>query len=169
MNLNLCAITPMYTLGGMLWTWPCSLLVSCLLVSLLCMCLMYTSYVHLTYNKANIITSLFFKWKAPRLSTVCHLRVFKYHTYVCLNNISILHGILITLTMALHMNNDHIRYYHMDATHSVGLALSYFSHPYYLVIKFWVCTTVLFPDSITQTGPHVHYFVKFFPVGGWHA
>ena len=53
--------------------------------------------------------------------------------------------------MAMHMKNDHIRYYHMDATWSVGLAWSYFSYSAFLVIQCWMHTTFLFPDSETQT------------------
>ena len=98
----------------------------------------------------------------PTLSTACHWWKFKYCTSTSLDNISILNGILVTLTMALHMSNDHIRYCHMDATQLVGLAWSYFSHPDYLFMPYLVHTMDLFPDSIIQTGPCVHHFVKFF-------
>ena len=41
---------------------------------------------------------------------------FEYNVSTHLYDISILGGILITITVALHMNNDHIRYYNMDVT-----------------------------------------------------
>ena len=71
-------------------------------------------------------------------STVCYWWVFKP-----LNNTAILSCILITLTMALHMKNYHIRYYQVGATQSVGLAQSYFLHPDSLVIQCWVHATIL--------------------------
>ena len=45
-------------------------------------------------------------------------------------------------SLSLHMSNEHIRCYHMDATHSVGLAWAYFSHPDFLVVWCWICTTI---------------------------
>ena len=65
----------------------------------------------------------------PMPSAAFHWWVLEHYTSVCLNHISILSGNLIRLMMALHMNDDHIRYYHLDATQSVGLVWSFFSHP----------------------------------------
>ena len=142
----------------------CLLVVLILLVSLLCMYLIYTLWFHSNYYKFIILTYLFLECRTPTmLSTACHCLVFEYHTFVCLNNISILGGIIITVNMALHMNNAYINHCHMDTTWSVGLAWSHLSHPDYLVIQCWVYATILFLDSITTTGPCVHCFVKCFP------
>ena len=66
------------------------------------------------------------------------------------------------IIMTLKMNNGHIIYYHMDTTQSVSWAWAYFNHPDYLVIQSWIHTTHVFPDTITQTRPHVYHYVKFF-------
>ena len=95
------------------------------------------------------------------LSIACCWWRFEYCTSVCLDHIPKLSSILITLTLALHINSNHIRYYDMDATWSTGLAWSYFFHPDYLVIWGWGHGTV----SITQTGSCAHHFVKLFPGG----
>ena len=44
-------------------------------------------------------------------------------------------SILITITIALKKNNEHVRYYHMDATQSVGLVQTNFSYPDFLVVQ----------------------------------
>ena len=64
--------------------------------------------------------------------------------HLCMNKISIFGGILITANMALHMNNAHLTYYHLDATWLVGLAWSHLCHPDYLVIKYCAHATNLF-------------------------
>ena len=51
---------------------------------------------------------------------------------------------------------------------SVGLVWSYFCHPDFLVVQCWICTTFLFLDTVTQTGPQVYHYVKLF-LGGQHA
>ena len=43
--------------------------------------------------------------------------------------------------MALILINDHIIYYHMDATLSVGLLWTYFANPDYFVGQGWVNAT----------------------------
>ena len=58
--------------------------------------------------------------------------------------------------MTLAFNNDHIIYYQMDALQSMGLALTYFTHPDYFVVHWWV------HDTINQTGFYTYYCVKFF-------
>ena len=73
------------------------------------------------------------------------------------------------VTMALQLNNSHIRYYHMDTTQSVGLMWNYLSHPDYLVIQGWIYATSLYPDTTNQTGPHVYHYDKFFWGSGLHA
>ena len=64
--------------------------------------------------------------------------------------------------MALYMNNAHIIYHDMDAAWLMGLVQSYISKPDCLVIQYWVCTTILFPESVPFGGPQVHCFIKFF-------
>ena len=58
MNLNLCAILNLYVNWGYLGHGLCLLLVLTFLVSILCMCLIHTSFVHLTYNDFTIVTPL---------------------------------------------------------------------------------------------------------------
>ena len=110
-------------LGHGLWV----LLVLTLLVSLMCMFSIYTSCVHLINYKSTIITSLFFNVKSQN---ACHWWVFEYPASTCLNNISILSSIFISLMMALYISSAHIWYYHMDETFSVDLAWSYFCHQF---------------------------------------
>ena len=59
-------------------------------------------------------------------------------------------------------NNDHTLYSHMDATWSVELAWTYFTHPDYLVVQHWGPCHFSFPDTFNQTGPHVYHYVNFF-------
>ena len=49
----------------------------------------------------------------------------------------------------------------MDATWSVGLVWTYFTHPEYLVVQSWVSTTYIFSDTINHTWLQICY-VKFF-------
>ena len=70
------------------------------------------------------------------------------------------------VTMALELNNALTIYYQMDAIWSVGLVLTYFAHPDYLVIQDWIHATCLYPYTINQSGPHVYHYVMFF-LGGW--
>ena len=80
-----------------------------------------------------------------------------------------------TSNMALHMNEAHIIYHHMDSSWSMGLVQSYFSYPDYLVVHCWAYTAILFLNLInpgyliTPRGPQVHHFIKFFPGGGPHV
>ena len=69
--------------------------------------------------------------------------------------------------MVLHMNDEHIVYFHMDTTQSVGLVQTYFSHPEFLIVQCWIHATFLFPDTATQTEPHAYCSVKFFPGVGY--
>ena len=108
-------------------------------------------------------SALLLMWSLHTIYCLLSVWVFECLTSACMNNIYKLSGILIIFTMALHINNDYIRYCHIDITLSVSLAWSYFSNPEYLVIQSWVHTTSLFPDSITQTEACVHHFVRFFP------
>ena len=87
---------------------------------------------------------------------------------LCLNDISIHGSILFTLTVALHVDNDHIRYYHMHARWLVGLVQNYFFHPDYLIIQCWVHATLLFTGSITQKLVLTIFF-EFFPREWWAA
>ena len=64
--------------------------------------------------------------------------------------------------MALELINAHITYYHMDAIWAVGLAMIYFIHPDYMLMQSWIYTTCLYPDTISQTEPHVYHYVQFF-------
>ena len=89
------------------------------------------------------------------LSAACHCWELKYHTSTCVNNIFVLSGFLMTLTMALHIKNNGIRYYHMDATWLVGLVWSYFSHPDYLVIECWVYMFIFLLSSFPGSGLHM--------------
>ena len=52
--------------------------------------------------------------------------------------------------MGLTINNYHIIYYHIDATQSVGLVLTYFTKPDYLAVQGWVQATFLFSDTVNQ-------------------
>ena len=65
-------------------------------------------------------------------------------------------------TMVLMLNNDHIIYYYMDATQSLGLVWTYFTYPDYLVVQCCVKTRYLSPDTVNQTGPQIYHYVKFF-------
>ena len=103
--------------------------------------------------------------KSPPLAMVCHWWVFKYCVSTCFNNISILSSISVTLTMALHMNNNHIRQQHMCTTWSVGSVWSQHSH----TVHCWVHATPPSPDSTTQTWSCVHFPTKLLPGGGPHA
>ena len=115
----------------------CLLIVLTLMVTLLCVYLIYTIFVCLTYCKPTIFTSLFFHLKSP--NAFCLLPILKVQI---LNlNMSIHGSILITFTMALHMNNDHIRYYHTDATVN-GFCMELFLSPYLLGLQCWVNTTL---------------------------
>ena len=42
------------------------------------------------------------------------------------------------ITMALQLNNSHIIYDYIDATQSMGLEQTSFTHPDYLVIQCWI-------------------------------
>ena len=57
---SMCYIAPICTLGACLGYDLCLELVSTLLLSLLCMCLIYTSYVHLTQNEPIIVIIIMF-------------------------------------------------------------------------------------------------------------
>ena len=50
----------------------------------------------------------------------------------------------------------------MDAEQLVGLALTFFTHPDYLVVQCLVCAIYLSPDTVNQTGPQISHYVKFF-------
>ena len=126
----LCAILyHMYTPGACLRHGLCSLLESILLVSLMCMWLIYKSCVHSTYQNYNCYIPLIVMKSFPMLSTACQWSVFDYCASAHQDNLSIFSAILITLTIALYMNDNHKRYYHMDSKWLVGLTWSYFSHP----------------------------------------
>ena len=64
--------------------------------------------------------------------------------------------------MALTFNNDHLIYYIMDATKSVGLVQSYFTHADCLVVQCWEHATNLYPDTASQTGSQIQHYVKVF-------
>ena len=91
------------------------------------------------------------------LSMVCDWYLFTFCTYMHLSCIYM----LAHYTMALANNNDHIIYFHMDATQSVRLAWTYFAHPDYLVAQCWVCTTYLSPNIVNQMGSQTYCYVKF--------
>ena len=161
----------MYTQGAHLGRGLCLLLRLTLLVSLSLPALdiyIVCSFelLHCYYHYIPV----FFNVKVHMHSTAYHWWVFGYRAPSCLKNISIFGSILITANMALHRNNAHIIHHQMDATWSVGLMKNYFSHPHSLVIKCWVCTTILFSDSIIPRGPQVLHFIMFFPrwVGYMH-
>ena len=63
--------------------------------------------------------------------------------------------------MVLMFNSDHIIYYYMDATRSVGLVKTYFTHPDYLVVQYWTHATYLSPAVLNQTGLQIYCNVKF--------
>ena len=96
------------------------------------------------------------------LSTGCNWLLFQNCASLCVKNISILGGILIAYNMALLMNDAHIFYHHIDALQSVSLAQSYFSHPEYLLVRYWVCAAVLFQYSI-----NTFFILLKFSLGWW--
>ena len=53
----------------------------------------------------------------------------------------------------------------IDAEWSIGLALTYFTHPDYLFGKCWVYATHLSPDTNIQIGSHTYWYIKFFQGG----
>ena len=64
--------------------------------------------------------------------------------------------------LILHLyNNDQIIYHHMHVTLSVGLAQTLFAQPDYLVILCLVYIIYLSPDTVKQTGSHIHNYGKF--------
>ena len=54
-------------------------------------------------------------------------------------------------------------------TQSVDLVHTYFCHPDFFIVQYFICSTLLFPHIVTQTGPHVYHYGKFFLRGGSHA
>ena len=66
------------------------------------------------------------------------------------------------------MNNNYIRYYHMDTIWSVGLAHCYFYDPGYLVLQCLIHTTLLCPDSVIQRGYMFTSLSSFLGVGYIH-
>ena len=52
--------------------------------------------------------------------------------------------------MALMFNDDHIIYYHMDATHSFGLVQNYFTHPNYSVVNFGSAPLIYLLTQVTK-------------------
>ena len=128
----------------------------------MCMCLIYASNMYLTHTKLLLLHPSSFNGKP-----LCFLL---YSIGECSNTVSPCTWITFSYStatqlywMALHMKNDHIRYYCMDSTWSVDLVLCCSCHPEYLVIQCKVHAMLLIPDSVTQTGPYVHHFVNFFP------
>ena len=66
--------------------------------------------------------------------------------------------------MALHIIDNHILYYDMDACMSVMLGYSFFPCPSYLVVQWWwIIAMLLHPSNILLAGPNAHHFFKFLP------
>ena len=122
--------TSIYTCGTHLGHGLCLLLISTLFVSLLCRWLIYTACVHNSWWNYYCYIPLLLMKSPPMPFNAFHWWVFKYCT--CLNNTSIPSNMLITLTMTLHMGNNHIKYCHTKPTWVVHLVWSYFSHPLWL-------------------------------------
>ena len=88
-------------------------------------------------------------------------------THVHLDHISVLGSIFITIAMTLLMNSDHISYYHMDATWSVGWLQTYF-FLLFGCLMLDLCHIFISRYCI-QTGPHAYHYVEFFWQGGLYA
>ena len=131
-----------------------------------CSLIVLTSYFWVITNLLSLHQYSFNEYH--KLAMAWYWWMFKYCTYTRLDHISILYGILITITMILHVNKDDIRYYHMDATHVMDLAWCHFSHP-----DIWLCNVGSAPhlllDTVMQIGQHVYHYDKLFPGGGLHA
>ena len=103
--------------------------------------IIYTFYMLSNVSKITIISSPFL-WQKMSTYTlfglwlVClwisHLQSSKLHLHTCQYSDQ--------LIMALAFNSDHIIYYDMDAMQSVVLMWTYFIHPTYLVVQYWVHT-----------------------------
>ena len=87
--------------------------------------------------------------------------MFEYWVTTCLNDISILSGILITFTMAEHMKNDHIGCCQLDA-HIQWVECRAIS----LFLTIWSSNvgSILFPHSLTQMG-HMFILLRSYPRG----
>ena len=64
--------------------------------------------------------------------------------------------------MDLAFNSEHIIYDQRDATWSVSMVQTYFTHSDNLVVQRWVCATYLSSNTINQTGPQAYHYVQFF-------
>ena len=101
-----------------------------------------------------------FNVKNPKLSTACHWWAFKYCASASLKSISILVSILIAFKWPIIWMTHYLSSH--GCTYVTGSSAGLFSHPDCLVFQCWVCTTILFKDSIATTGPLVHNFVSSF-------
>ena len=65
--------------------------------------------------------------------------------------------------IALHISDNHILYYHMDAYRSIMMGHSYFKSPTYLVVQGWIRSKQQDPNDIQLAGAYVHCYTEFFP------
>ena len=63
--------------------------------------------------------------------------------------------------MALHIDDQHILYYHMHMHRSNMMGCSYFQSPDFVVVKGWIRALFLYQIVIQLTGPNIHYFTEF--------
>ena len=66
---------------------------------------------------------------------------------------------IIGVYMALHIDDQHILYYHIDTYRSNMLGCS----PDYLVAQGWITSMLLYPPNIHLTWPNVNCYTKYFP------
>ena len=50
----------------------------------------------------------------------------------------------------------------MDATWSVHLAQTYFTHHVYFAVQCWINATYLSPETVNQMGPQTYCYAKVF-------
>ena len=81
-----------------------------------------------------------------------------------LRYISILGSIFDNVTITLQLNSGQILYYYMDATWSVGLTWTYFTHPDYLVYKVGSMPPIYFLIPLIRLG-HMFTFILIFSGG----
>ena len=65
--------------------------------------------------------------------------------------------------MALHIDNNHILYYHMDVLWSNILGHSYFASHDYLALQRWIKAMFLYPNNTALEEPNIYHYFKFLP------
>ena len=124
MNLHVCILQLHIYTWGTLMVWPMPInsidIIGQLIIYVLDIYILHTFWLLRAYYHYPSSFN-----EKPCHTFCCLLLVLNYCANAHSDHIFILGGILIIVTMALHIKDEHIMYYHRDATWSVDLLWTY--------------------------------------------